>query len=1169
MNDAAMEVDEALESLVGQVADEFLRRQRDGERPDIAEYLARYPQAAEVLRPVLASLGLLDFPQPGHAAAAEIIPEAALGTLGDFRILREVGRGGMGVVYAAEQISLGRRVALKVLPFASTLDTRQLQRFKNEAQAAAHLHHQSIVPVYATGCERGVHYYAMQYIDGQTLAAVIADLRRQAGREGGEPATASAFAMAVADGLLSGRWAAAPGNSGRQVEERAAAADPQQTTAYTPRPAVTAVPAPETRTEMAQVSTESSTQSPAFFRNAAQLGVQAAEALEHAHQLGIVHRDIKPANLLVDLRGHLWITDFGLAHCQSQVGLTMTGDLVGTLRYMSPEQALAQRVMLDHRTDIYSFGVTLYELLTLEPAFGGRDRQELLRQIAFEEPKLPRRMNPAIPAELETIVLKAMEKNPSERYATAQELADDLERFLEDRPIKARRATLVQRLRKWARRHRPLVWSLIGCSAVVLVLAVVGLAISNIYVNREKDRTEKALEEKEEALKAAEANLLLARQAVDEMYTQVSPELGGLPYMQSFQRDVLQKALRFYEQFAQRQSGDPAIRLETASARLRVGGVQYPLGQRRQAKQACDEAIAALEALGAELPAEPKRRLWLAAAYNLRGSILASENRCRQAAKNYRQALALFGELAAEEPDKPGHWSNLAATHRSLGGVLSDRPGEAEKEIREGIRLYEELVAEPRNAIHYRVSLIGSYIALGSFLAGVERSQEAERAYRQAIDLCDTSGESLSRTNGCRLRAEAECALDIVLAASGRREEAEKAYRRAIAAAERAADQFPDVPRYRLWLAAYSGKLAALLAQSGKPDEAAVFRRSARELFEKLAAESLDDDEMCVILETAGPNLRDAGDLASAEQFQRKNLTLAAKLAEGSTEPFDRQRVAGSHAQLGTVLQRRGRLRDAADQFRRGLAIYEQLAAEFPDETEYCYLQAKTLNFQGIALRTLPGEAAAARRYHQQAIALCDKLVAECPDQPNYRVQLVRSHFGRGIVLRLTGRPAEAVQALQQALDAYRPYSGAAGSTANQSQFASVHNELAWLLATCPDATFRDASRAVASARKAVELEPNEGKFWNTLGVAYYRAGQWRESKAALAKSRQLLGGQFESFNTFFLAMAHWRLGERGESRQWYRQAVAWMAKNQPGDEELRRFRAEAEELLGIREKKN
>jgi hypothetical protein len=185
----------------------------------------------------------------------------------------------------------------------------------------------------------------------------------------------------------------------------------------------------------------------------------------------VIHRDVKPGNLLVDGRGNLWVTDFGLARLQSDAGVTMTGDLVGTLRYMSPEQALAQRVLIDHRTDVYSLGATLYELLTLQPAFTGTDRQELLRQIAFEEPRPPRRLNKAIPAELETIVLKALEKNPADRYSTTQELADDLRRFLDDKPIRARKPSLRQMAARWARRHRAVVWA---AAAVLLLTAVFG-----------------------------------------------------------------------------------------------------------------------------------------------------------------------------------------------------------------------------------------------------------------------------------------------------------------------------------------------------------------------------------------------------------------------------------------------------------------------------------------------------------------------------------------------------------------------------------------------------------------------------------------------------------------------------------------------------------------------
>ena len=215
--------------------------------------------------------------------------------------------------------------------------------------------------------------------------------------------------------------------------------------------------------------------------------MQAAEALEHAHGLGVLHRDVKPANLLVDARGHLWVTDFGLARFQGNNELTLTGDLLGTLRYMSPEQALAKRGVVDHRTDIYSLGTTLFELLTLRPAFDGRDRQELLRQIALEEPTAPRRLDPSLPRDLETIVLKAMAKEPDGRYSAAEELADDLRRFLEDKPIRARRPTFPEQAAKWARRHRrPLM-----AAAVVLVLAG---AVGGALLWQEKRQTQKALQ---------------------------------------------------------------------------------------------------------------------------------------------------------------------------------------------------------------------------------------------------------------------------------------------------------------------------------------------------------------------------------------------------------------------------------------------------------------------------------------------------------------------------------------------------------------------------------------------------------------------------------------------------------------------------------------------------
>jgi serine/threonine protein kinase/WD40 repeat protein len=431
--------------------EEYLAALEAGLRPNRQQFLARHPQ--EIAQALAECLDGLEMVQSAGAGLQPRPVGAPPQVLGDFRLVREVGRGGMGVVYEAEQISLQRRVALKILSAAGGLDDRQLQRFRTEAQAAGALHHPNIAPVYAVGSEQGVHYYAMQFIDGPSLAAVIAGRRRQADLSPRIP---------IGHYGLSARPAADVADRGSKIEDR---------------------------NESAVLDLRSAIRDPRFphlpdgrefWQTAARLGIEAAEALDHAHQQGIVHRDIKPANLLLDDHGRLWVVDFGLARLPTDAGLTMTGDLVGTLRYMSPEQALAKRAVVDHRTDVYSLGATLYELVTLTPAFPGNDRPDVLRRIADEEPPAPRRLDRAIPVDLETIVLKAMAKAPTERYATAQELADDLRRFLEDQPILARRPSPAQRARRWARRHQGLVVSVVA-AAVVLV---VGLALG--YASRQQ-----------------------------------------------------------------------------------------------------------------------------------------------------------------------------------------------------------------------------------------------------------------------------------------------------------------------------------------------------------------------------------------------------------------------------------------------------------------------------------------------------------------------------------------------------------------------------------------------------------------------------------------------------------------------------------------------------------
>ena len=460
------DADERFARLVEQIAKQL----QAGEALDVEALAREHPEFAERFRELLPTMQVLvDLGLSPSADAVPSVPsgEPVEGILGDYRIVRQIARGGMGVVYEAEQRSLGRRVALKVLPFAAVLDQRQLQRFRNESRAAAGLHHPNIVPVFAVGCERGVHYYAMQYIEGQTLAALI-------------------------DGMESGQDTAPPLADGRAASAETAA--------------------------MAGPTRETSFRRWSRFHEVARLGIQVANALQYAHSVGVVHRDIKPSNLLVDEAGKVWVTDFGLAQVESDAGLTMTGDVLGTLRYMSPEQALGQPVGIDHRTDIYSLGASLYELLTLQPVWSERNRESLLRQVTTEEPIPPRQLNPAIPRDLETIVLKAIARECNERYGSAQALSDDLQRFLEQKPILARRPTPFERVVKWSRRHR----GIVAWATVLLLVTTIGSVAAAFLVAHEQGHTELALD----TVKTRSIELVQQRQRAEHLLARSQLERG-------------------------------------------------------------------------------------------------------------------------------------------------------------------------------------------------------------------------------------------------------------------------------------------------------------------------------------------------------------------------------------------------------------------------------------------------------------------------------------------------------------------------------------------------------------------------------------------------------------------------------------------------------------------
>jgi eukaryotic-like serine/threonine-protein kinase len=478
-----------------ELAEEFAERYRRGERPSLQEYVDRCPDFADEIRemfPALVEVEQVEKDARDDALEGKPPVVPPLSALGDYRIVREIGHGGMGVVYEAEQVSLGRRVALKVLPRQVAGDRKVLERFRREAKSAARLHHTNIVPVFEVGQEGGVAFYTMQFIQGQGLDQVIDELERlrkpdrkaaeshldRAGRRGRERSQLTIASTAaleagpwnrelerLAESLLSGRLA----TEGLEPSHNAAsaateAAEPEPFNASAIAHALSRAPG-EYRPESPRADdlsssamlpggtavsmVESSGRGVKFFQSVAQIGRQAAQGLAYAHSRGIVHRDIKPSNLLLDTAGVVWITDFGLAKAEDD-GLTATGEILGTFRYMAPERFRGEG---DARADIYALGLTLYELLTLRRAFDTGDRLKLIERIKTEEPARPRSLDARIPRDLETIVLKAIEKDPKQRYASTEAMAEDLRRFLDDEPIQARRASAVERSARWARHH--------------------------------------------------------------------------------------------------------------------------------------------------------------------------------------------------------------------------------------------------------------------------------------------------------------------------------------------------------------------------------------------------------------------------------------------------------------------------------------------------------------------------------------------------------------------------------------------------------------------------------------------------------------------------------------------------------------------------------------------
>jgi serine/threonine protein kinase len=787
------------------LAEEFVARFRRNDFPSITEYAIRHPDLAPQIRSVFPAIVQMEDLKRGRFPAAADV--AAPEWLGDCRIEREVGRGGMGVVYEAEQASLGRRVAVKVLTAAAQLGANHARRFLLEAQTMAQLHHTNIVPVFEVGEHEGLPYYVMQFIEGLGLDEIIRTLRE---RQGDADSGSSVTSFAVSPCLL------------------ASASSACLPFAWSP-------------TEVARI------------------GLQVAEALAYAHAQGTLHRDIKPSNLLLDVRGTVWVTDFGLAKRTDQGDITGPGETAGTLRYMPPERFQAQS---DARGDVYSLGLTLYELLTLRPAFDQSDPAPLLKQVTTAVPPTPRRTDPAIPRDLETVVLKAMARDPADRYQAAEELASDLRRFLNGKPVVARRVRPVELVWRWCRRNP----AVAGLLAVVATLLVVVAAVTSAGYVRARDaftREANLHAEAEGQQRRAEANVALAMQAFEQIFTQATRrpdrapgagldddgDPGGPPVVSPDVAALLQNLLKFYDQFGERNLEDPRLQREIAKAYRRVGDIEQRLGQFEKAETAYRHAVAVCEKYLLAFPDHAERARETATLQNdlglvmqMTGQVVSAEMMHRRALRtltgsdptppvrfelarthgilgtlyertaqgdggegSHRNALNLLKDLLKDDPDNPEYLLAKARSHRSLCTAQS-RKGKRDPAVADqgrAVGILDRLVKAHPGVPDYRYEL--SEVLLLSFYVwngGMTRSAEADKNLTRAADLAKGLASTYPTVPQYQaLRARTLQRLGAALQVPGQTKDPEPYLREAITLDRTLVTQFPSVPVYKLLLA--------------------------------------------------------------------------------------------------------------------------------------------------------------------------------------------------------------------------------------------------------------------------------------------------------------------------------------------------------------------------------
>ena len=877
--------------------------------------------------------------------------------------------------------------------------------------------------------------------------------------------------------------------------------------------------------------------------------VGVCHAVAYAHSRGFIHRDLKGQNVMLGDFGEVIVLDWGIA---KQIGLdataatvdddaalpgvsrpdsgasfataseeqekdtiaseltaagvstfsadgsgsdsgagpegTMIGQLLGTPSYMSPEQAEGRVDLVDRRTDVYGLGAILYELLAGQPPFSGKKTADILKRVRMEPPRLPREFHPEVPLALQAVCLKAMAKAREERYASATELAQEVERYLADEPVQACPEPWTQRALRWGRRHR----TLVATAAGLLVTSTIALGVGTALVTRERN------EAKEQGQQA--------RQAVGDMYTKVA-ENWLEDRLDPLQKEFLEKTLGYYETFTRQAADEPAVRLEHGKAYQRMGDIHRKLGRLDESEQAFRRALAILEPLHASRRNDVEIGRAVGLTQTRMGDLLLRRGRNDQAEPLFHQAVELEQRLATTPGATAQDQWLLGRTLKSQADLLR-RKGQftaAKPVYEQSIATLERASAAAPLQSDFRTELALAHDALGLLLIELGETGPAEQAFRQALELLDPLVAAFPTVPRFReALAKASNSLGMIEQADGRWADSEAHYRRELQESERLCQDFPDRPEFRRELARACTNLGGLMAEQSRLSEAEPILRRGIALNSELTAKEPADVQFRLDLARCQHNLgyvlQNKGQTDEAIEANVRARDLSQALArEFPDAPRYRHQLAGDLQSLGQALQSSGRA-EAEATLQQALKIDEKLAAEYPANVEYQLELGRCLKTLGVLVASL-NRGSEVEAFYTRALGVLDFKDKTTRTAESLREQAeVLSNLGE--FRRAAGRPGaeESLRrsiAISEELAARKP-----AARADRQTLAVAQNNLAEVL----DGAGRTEDAKQLFARSIAGLDalaaevPRASDTQNYLGYVFEQQGKaTREDRPARA----------------------------------------------------------------------